>query len=353
MSENIKFKSVQYSYKEPLHLQEHDLSELTSKFGADDILVKVKAAAINPIDIMLYNTARYIFFKRHEQGFAADFSGVVLQKGANVKRVEVGDRIAGAFGERLTRQGTLSEYLLFNTVKSKDAYAKIPDSLSFVDAASFPLVFATAYGTLKAHHEPSNTTRALVYGGATSVGGYVIQLLKNHYNAEFIVSVNSSKSAERVKEYGADVTIDYKTQDVAREVTKIVEESGKKFDLIVDTVGTKVLFPDIEKTLKSKHENAGYVSLVGDHVADYRNSIFGLLSFSTIKRILFPKSYNYQFAQVSPGPKPIEFFTTLYQEGKVKVTIDSVHSLKNFQDAIDRLINHTAAGKVVVNVEEE
>lgn len=351
MTEDKEFKRLEYEYRGKLTLKEHKLSELASKLGPNDILVKVKAAAINPIDIILYNSAPYIFFKRHTNGFGRDFSGVVEKLGSGVTGLQVGDRIAGLHEETFVFEGTFSEYFIYNVERSRHNFGKIPDNLSFNEAASFPLVFGTAYSSLQHAHKPNPKTRAIVYGGATSVGSFVIQLLKNFYNAEYVVSVNSEASLAKIQGFGVDSIINYKTQDVAKESIKLVEESGEKFDIIIDTVGTNVFFPVIDKILKPKSENSGYVTIVGDHVADYHSSLFKMFSVSFMKRLLLPKSYNYKLSGIDAG-KWFDLAISLYEEGKLNMFIDSVYPLEKYQDAINRLIDHKAAGKVVISLEE-
>jgi len=150
----------------------------------------------------------------------ASGSGIIKEIGSNVTKFQVGDRVYSINGMKL---GHYAEYI---TIKEKGAIAKIPDNITFKEAA--PLSF----GTLTAYHFINKKTimknqNVLIYGASGSVGTYAVQLAK--YYGAFVTAVSSKKNHQILKEIGADDTIDYKTIDF--------RTLDKQYDVIFDAVG--------------------------------------------------------------------------------------------------------------------
>lgn len=350
MSETLTFKRLVYTNGSPLKLEEKTFS-LPEDLASDELIVKVNSAALNPVDLILFHTSSYIFFKRGEKGIGRDFSGTVVAVGDEIKEYVKGDKVSGLYTPIYGEQGTVTEYL---KLKPKDTpMGKIPSNLSLKEASTFPLVFATAVNTLRKFVVPDETSRVLVIGGATSVAQYVIQLLRQHHNAKSIVSVNSGSSADFVKSLGADHIIDYTKEDVAKAASNIVktEYDGAKFDLIIDCVGSNDLFPVIDEILKPKSEKAGYVTIVGDQIADYNKSMFSFFTSGTFAKFI-PALRNYNYGFVSTADDFYPLAKKLFEEGKLQTTIDSSYPLQDYQKAFDRLATHKARGKTVIEIEQ-
>lgn len=348
-AETITFKHLSYSNGVPLSLTEKSFS-LPQDLQSDELLIQINSASLNPVDLILYNTASFIFFKRNEKGIGRDFSGTVYAIGSEVKDYLKGDKVSGIYKPIYGDQGSLGEYLKFKL--SDVSMGKIPKNLTLSESASFPIVFGTAVSILRTFHVPGPESRVLILGGATSVGHYVIQLLKTYHEAKSIVSVNSGNSEQLVKQLGADVVIDYTKEDIAKSVLKLIEKNynGEKFDLIVDCVGNNDLFPIINDVLKPKTENSGYVTIVGDQIADYNKSMLGYFSFSTVKKLIpFLRNYNYGFVSTCDDYYPLA--KELFEAGKLKTIIDSCYPLDEYKEAFEKLATHKAKGKIVINIE--
>jgi NADPH:quinone reductase-like Zn-dependent oxidoreductase len=327
-----------------LHTKEFDSANL----GANEILVRVAAAALNPVDLVLFNSRIFVYFSSELKGFGRDFAGVVDAVGSDVTALSKGDKISGIFEPIYGPQGSFSEYLIIDTKKNPNL-GKIPKNLSLTQAAAFPLVFGTAFTTLTHFKKPADCDSVLVIGGATSVGSFTLQLLKKIHKVKTVVSINSDRSSESVKKYGADIIIDYTKGDVATQVSTLSKDIGK-FDLIIDCVGSKDLFPVIQDVLKPKSENSGYVTIVGDKVLDYRQSFFKAFSFGMVKKFVFPLCYNYKMSGIAMGTW-YEYAVGLIENGDVEIPIDSVvEGLDNYQDALNKLVDHKAQGKVILKI---
>ncbi|KAH3686906.1 hypothetical protein WICPIJ_002110 [Wickerhamomyces pijperi] len=355
MSENtITFKELVYHYKQPLTLEESSIN--LDDLSENEIVVKIASAAINPVDLVLFNTHPYVFFSRSKKLFGRDFSGVIVAKGSSVTKFEVQDKISGILDAEIyqTKAGSYSEYVKIDVTKYQNI-GKKPNNLTMNEAASFNLVLGTAWTLFTHHHKPTENTRALVIGGATSVGNYAIQLLRQYYNVKSIISVNSTKSADYCKEAGADFIVDYTKGDSPGQVAKIIEEEfqGEKLDIIVDCVGGNEFFSTIDQCLKPKTENSGYVTIAGDEVYDYSKPLNPFKMGGVFKRFIFPKCFNYAFSAIDHGTW-YDVLAKYFEEGKLKVNINKVVTgLENFQETIDIIIDHKSQGKVVLEIDSE
>src|SRR5215204_62509 len=176
--------------------------------GRRDVLVRVSAASINPLDTMTRNGE----FKRlikYKPPFVLghDMAGVVTDVGADVRDFKVGDEVYAR--PRDLRIGTFAEFIAIDP----DDVAPKPDSLTLQEAAAVPLVALAAWQILvdRAHLKPGQ--RVLVHAGSGGLGSTVIQLAK-HLSA-MVATTASGQNAELVRSLGADVVVDYKKEDFA------------------------------------------------------------------------------------------------------------------------------------------
>lgn len=342
----INYTQVGYHYNGPLEFIDRTVD--VSTLGPHDVLVKIAAAALNPVDLLLYNTAHFVkFFTRSDGGFGRDFAGVVESTGSAVTKFQVGDKISGIFEPLFTQQGSVTEYLIVDTQKSHNI-GTIPNNLTLEQAAAFPLTFGTAYTTLTHFKKPAECENVLVLGGATSVGAFTIQLLKKVHKVKNVVTVNSANSAERAKRYGSDIMIDYKKGNVKAQAIELAKDIGK-FDLIIDCVGGNDMLGCMSEVLKPKSTGSGYVSINGATVGDYRSSALQFFTWDNVKLFFFPKKWNFKMSSIQEGTW-YEYGKGLFEEGLLEIPIDSVHKYANYQDAINTLLDHKAQGKVVITM---
>ena len=188
----------------------------------DEILIRVHAAAINPVDTSIRSgraTSLSGATLPYVPGF--DVSGVVERKGSTSSPFNVGDEVFAMLD--LRRGGGYSEYAI---VKISEAALK-PVSISHDEAASVPLVALTAWQALfdTANLEPGQTV--LIHAGAGGVGSVAVQLAK--WRGAQIIATASEYNHDFLRELGADVTVDYRTQRF--------EEFVNEVDVVLDPIG--------------------------------------------------------------------------------------------------------------------
>ncbi|GMY26222.1 2-methylene-furan-3-one reductase-like [Fagus crenata] len=214
----------------------------------DQVLVKVVAAALNPVD-----------FKRRQGKFKAtdsplptvpgyDVAGVVVKVGSQVKDLKVGDEVYGDINEKALdgpqQFGSLAEY----TAVEEKLLAPKPKNLDFVQAAGLPLAIETAYEGLEKTGFSAGKS-ILVLNGAGGVGSLVIQLAKHVFGASKVAATASTGKLELLKSLGVDLAIDY--------TKETFEDFPEKFDVVYDAIG------QCDKAVKVVKEGGSVVALTG------------------------------------------------------------------------------------------
>ncbi|KAJ9708936.1 hypothetical protein PVL29_000768 [Vitis rotundifolia] len=214
----------------------------------DQVLIKVVAAALNPVDA-----------KRRQGKFKAtdsplptvpgyDVAGVVVKVGSQVKELKEGDEVYGDINEKALdgpkQFGSFAEY----TAVEEKLLALKPKNLDFVQAAGLPLAIETAYEGLERTGFSAGKS-ILVLGGAGGVGSLVIQLAKQVFGASRVAATSSTAKLELLKSLGADLTIDYTKENF--------EDMAEKFDVVYDAVG------QCDKAVKVVKEGGSVVALTG------------------------------------------------------------------------------------------
>lgn len=215
---------------DPEVLQPQDLPRPKIRRG-NDMLVRLKAAGVNPIDTKLRSRGTY--GKEESAILGCDGAGVVEAIGEDVIRFRPGDEVYYCFGGIGLAPGNYAEY----AVIPEAVAAKKPDSLAFIEAAAAPLVLITAWESLfdRARLQPGG--RALIHAGAGGVGHVAVQLAKIR-QAEVATTVSSDEKAAFVRELGAGRIIKYRQEDVEAAIMDWTE--GKGVDVAFDTVGGAV-----------------------------------------------------------------------------------------------------------------
>jgi NADPH2:quinone reductase len=187
---------------------------------ANEVLVRVKAAALNPIDCYIRaGTIAIPLPKPFITG--TDLAGVVEAVGPGVKRLKAGDRVWGSNQGLLGRQGTCAEFACVD----EDWLYPTPPAISDEQAAAVALVGITAHIGLfgRANLQPSETV--FVNGGTGGVGSMVVQMAKA-VDAKVIATVGSAEKAALCKSWGADLVLNYKTDDVDARIKEFVKDHG-------------------------------------------------------------------------------------------------------------------------------
>jgi len=218
----------------------------------NEILVKVRAAGINPTDwkhsiVDLWGTPGKIV--------GCDAAGDVVKVGKSVKHVKEGDRVwAFTHGSTEDDNGAYAEYCRF----CADAAFVLPAGMSYAEAAAFPIPHLTAVQSLYFRHtlpfpsqantSGSNKPNFFVWGGSGSVGHHAIQLA--HLSGYRVITTASKENSELLKSLGADVVIDYKASDVLDQIKAAVKDGGLKyaFDTICAKGSTDIIIDAITNT---------------------------------------------------------------------------------------------------------
>lgn len=187
--------------------------------GDDELLVKVYATSVNHLEI---KKAEGVFKGHSDLEFpwipGYDFSGTIENIGADVSGFEVGDKVYGN-----CNGGSYAEYVAvspFTTVK-------MPENLTFIEAASVPHVAETAWQAVHEHGQLKEGEKVLIHGAAGAVGAYATQFACK--TGAIVYASVSAKDKAYVESLGAQVVIDYKTEDFT--------QIAKDMDLVIDLVG--------------------------------------------------------------------------------------------------------------------
>ncbi|MBC6314317.1 NADP-dependent oxidoreductase [Listeria grandensis] len=291
----------------------------TPKAGAGQVVVKLTATSINPIDWKL----REGYLKQMMDWpfpiiLGWDAAGVISEVGANVTDWKIGDKVFAR--PETTRFGTYAEY----TVVDAPLLARIPDNVSFEEAASIPLAGLTAWQALFDHATLQAGEKVLIHAGAGGVGTLAIQLAKNA--GAHVITTASEKNAAFLKELGADEVIDYKTTNFADVLTDV--------DVVFDTMGGDIQ-KDSFRVLKA---NTGrLISIVSEPDQ----------AIAKAKNIVAKSIW------LTPNGEQLQAFADLMASGKVKAIVGATFpfSEQGVYDAHALSETHHAKGKIVISFE--
>ena len=214
------------------------------------VLVKVGAVAINPIDTYIRNGANYWELPK-PYIIGCDLAGTVTAVGPNAKSFKVGDRVWGSNQGLMGRQGAFAE---FCAVDQCWLYPT-PQNVSDEDAAACALVGITAHLGLFQNARLRQGESIFVNGGSGGVGSMVIQMAKAA-GARVIATAGSEEKLAECRKLGADVTVNYKTQDVAAAVKEFAPTG-------VNVYWETTREPDFEKIVSYLGERGRIVLMAG------------------------------------------------------------------------------------------
>lgn len=302
----------------------------TPRPGAGEVLVRVRAAGVNPVDVAMLSgrhpAAKGLSFP-FIPGF--DVAGEVEALGDGVKNLKEGEAIFAR-----ARGGAYAE---FARVPAAEAGRK-PKNLSFEEAAATPIAFLTAWSALvhKAALQAGETV--LVQGGGGGVGSAAIQVAKV-LGARVITTVGSSEKARRAKEIGADFAIVYREKDFSAEVREIT--GGKGADVIIETVASENLQKDVEAI-----SLWGRIVIIGAGTGKRPEAIF------PVGPALFKDLHLYTttlFNVPHLVPEMTQRLVALFEEGKMRPQVGSTFPLREAAKAHRALLEGKFFGKIVLS----
>ncbi len=306
--------------------------------GARDLLVRVAAAGVNPVDLKIRNgDLKAVLPMRAPFVLGNDLAGTVVAVGAAVGRFRVGDEVYAHPGA--ARMGTFTEFVAVD----QDAVALKPTTLTMEEAAALPLVALTAWQALVDVAHLRTGQKVLIHAGAGGVGSIAIQLAK-HLGATVAATASAGKT-DLVKGLGADVVVDYRSQ--------AFETVLDDYDVVLDTVGGNTL----DKSLQVLKPGGTAISIAGPPDPAFardmganpvvRAAVAALSYRIRSKARRHRVTYSYLF--VKPGGDELGEVAALVDAGALRPVVDSVFDFDQTRDALAHLEDgRTKAGKVVI-----
>lgn len=294
---------------------------------AGEVLVRVRAASINPADVFILSGSPWILrlsngLKQPKHAVRGmDLAGEVVAVGEGVTRWRVGDAVCGQ------GNGTLAQY----ATSSEEWLTALPDGVPFEHGATLAIAGITAVLAMEVMSLTPGE-RLLVNGAAGGIGQFVVQLAKLH--GIHVTAVCSGHNVERVKSLGADVVLDYTTDNVL--------DAPQPYDAVLDNAGS-VSIRDWQKVTRKGGAilpNSGAEGPDGGALMRVvKANVFNLFAPHRIKTF---------YAQVST--ERLQYLAALVGQGTVTPLIDSLYDWEHTADAVERVASHHARGKVVVSV---
>jgi len=293
---------------------------------ANEVLVKVFASTVNRTDSGFRSAEYFIsrfwsgLFRPNHQTLGCEFAGVIEAIGEQVISFKVGDKV---FGYNDVQFGGHAEYL---TIAEQDAITTLPTNMTYYEAAPISEGAHYALNYIKALDIKPHQD-VLVYGATGAIGSAAVQLLK-YYKAT-VTAVCNTKNVDLLKSLGADVVIDYQTQDFTKVQTR--------FPFILDAVG-KSSFGQCKPLLKPK---GIYVSTELGKNAE--NIFYALITpLWGGKRVLFPIP--------TISKEDLNFLKSLVETSKFKPVIDREYTLDKIVEAYKYVETGQKTGNVVIRV---
>jgi NADPH:quinone reductase-like Zn-dependent oxidoreductase len=300
----------------------------------DGVLVRVRAASVNPADWHLMRgeprIARLDIGLRgpKHRVLGCDLAGEVEAVGANVKTLKPGDEVFGSpFGRGF---GALAEACL---CASEDLLESKPANLTFEQAAAAPLAGMTALQALRDHGRIEPGHRVLIIGASGGVGTFAVQIAKS-LGAE-VTGVCSTRNVDLVGSLGADRVIDYTEGEFIQD--------GQRYDLVFQVAGTRSP-SDLRRALTS---DGTLVPISGDSEGHWIGPIGRAARAFVLYRFV---SQRVAIFTVKPNGDDLRWLKELIEAGEVTPVIDRTHPLQEVPGAIRYLEQGRARGKIVITV---
>jgi NADPH:quinone reductase-like Zn-dependent oxidoreductase len=327
---------VEHYGKDGLHAAEVPEPEV----GDGDVLVKVAAAGVNPLDAMVRD-GQFKRLLKYRTPFALghDVAGVVTRVGSAVRDLRVGDEVYAR--PRDLRIGTFAQAIAID----QDDVARKPASLTLHEAAAVPLVSLAAWQALvdRAHVQPGQ--KVLVHAGAGGLGSTAIQLAK-HLGAT-VATTARGENAGLVRSLGADVVVDYRKEDFAEVL------SG--YDVVLDSLGgenlkesLRVLKPGGQAIGVSGPPDPGFAKQLG--APKPIGIVMGLLS-RTVRKQARKLGVSYSFLWMQANGAQLRELAALYDAGRLRPLLDRTFPFDQTLEALAYAEQGRATGKVVITLD--
>ncbi|MGH0364929.1 NADP-dependent oxidoreductase [Sinorhizobium meliloti] len=307
----------------------------------NDVLVRVRATGVNLLDSKIRD-GEFKLILPYGPPFILghDVAGSVVRVGSKVRRFKTGDEVYAR--PRDHRVGTFAEFIAMDEA---DVALK-PENLNMEEAASIPLVGLTAWQALVEMGKVKPGQKIFIQAGSGGVGTFAIQLAK-HLGAE-VATTTSAKNAELVKGLGADLIIDYNTQDFEKVL------SG--YDLVLNSQDPETL----KKSLRVLKPGGQLISISGPPDPEFAKELKLNLFLNLVMRLLSrrvrkeAKSHGvrYSFLFMRAQGQHLSEITSLIESGAIRPVVDKIFPFEKTEDALAYVETGRAKGKVVITVGE-
>ena len=296
----------------------------------NQVLVKVHAASVNPLDWHNLRGSPYIM--RLGTGLGApknsrlgvDFAGVVEAIGKNVTKFKPGDAVFGGV------TGAFGEYVV---VSQDRAIVQMPENATFEQAASLPIAAITALQALRDKGQVEPGQKVLINGASGGVGTFAVQIARS-MGAE-VTGVCSTRNVDLVRSLGADHVFDYTQEDYTK--------SGQQFDVIVDMVSNHSLSAN-RRVLTPQ----GRLVIIGGMKGNWLGPLVNPVKAMIVSPVV-GQDLGLMVAQMRQDD--LETLAGLVRSGKLHGVIDRTYTLSEVADAIRYSEEGHARGKIVIKVE--
>ena len=315
----------EYGSPDVLQLREID----TPSVPDDGVLVRVRAASVNPMDGHFLSGSPYLMRMMtglrvpRRQVLGVDFAGTVEAVGGGVRQFRPGDEVYGA------GFGSLAEYVC----AAQDRVVKKPAGVSFEQAAAVPVAGLTALQGLRDHGRIQPGQKVLINGASGGVGTFAVQIAKS-FGAE-VTGVCSTGNMNQARSLGADRVIDYSKEDFTR--------SGQSHDLMLDVAGNRS-WSELKRVL-GPHAT---VVVVGGPKTNRWVGPLGTMIQLSVASMGGSRKLAIFIAKVSQPD--LVALNALMEAGKVTPVIDRRYPLSEVAEAFRYLGQGHAKGKIVVTV---
>ncbi|PPQ53085.1 oxidoreductase [Paenibacillus peoriae] len=302
-----------------------------------EVLVKVKAAGVNPLDILNLNgSVRMIANYKLPLTLGNELSGIIEAVGDDVLNFKVGDPVYTRLP--LNKIGAFAEYASVN----EDALSIMPENLSFIEAAAVPLTALTAYQALHdvLHAQPNR--KLFIPGGTGGFGAMAIPIAKSM--GLHVITSGSERGRSRTLSIGANQFINYKAENYANILSDI--------DYVIDTLGAKEIKAELgilkrQGKLVSLKAGPNYRFAVDNHFPLWKKAVFGLVG-ARLDSLARKNQNEYRFLFVQANGSQLQEITKLVEKENIKPSIDSTYTFGDINKALIKVSMGHSQGKVIV-----
>ena len=296
--------------------------------GDDEVLIRVRAVSINPLDWVLLRGRPYLvrpmigLSKPKSGRVGVDVAGEVEAAGRNVTRFKPGDAVFGGC------EGALAEYVC----TAQSAVVTKPENVTFEEAAAVNVAGITALQSLRDKGRVQPGQHALINGAGGGVGSFAVQIAKS-FGAE-VTGVCSTGSVDLVRSLGADHVIDYTRDDFTR--------SGRRYDVILDSVGNHPL-----SAIRRCLTPSGIYVTVGSRHSRWLAPVSHLIKVLAVAPFVREKL---TVTMAKPNEEDLTILRDLMATGNLKPAVGRVYPLSDTAQAMAYLGEGHARGKIVIRV---